>query len=221
MVVEFDDKSRWLSLGDACRLLDVSQAALRQWADGGHLRVFRTPGGHRRFLRDDVVAFTNGGPASSNSNGPDALEGSALRRIRRRLHQQTVASQAWHRSVDSEGRFRMRLFGRRLLSLLAEEPSPRRRRQEALTEAYLLGRQYGSEMAAKTVSLKDTVEAFIFFRSMVLESAESGSWSRILELADRVLVGVTESYEERFSNRDAAGRGSAPSLAPQENSHKE
>lgn len=115
--------------------------------------------------------------------------------------------------MDSEGRYRMRLFGRRLLSLLVQETPPGHRRQEALTEAHQLGRQYGSEMAEKTVSLKDTVEAFIFFRTMVLESADSSSWTRILELADRVLVGVTESYEDRHFNADPAGRHGAANSA--------
>ncbi len=153
------------------------------------------------------MAFTGSGSASPDSSNADALEGSALRLIRRRLHQQSVASQPWHRSMDSESRFRMRLFGRRLLSLLAQETPPRHRRQEALTEAHQLGRQYGSEMAEKAVSLKETVEAFIFFRTMVLESADSSSWTRILELADRVLVGVTEAYEDRVSRPVAAGQG--------------
>jgi len=214
--LQSDDKTRWLSLRDACRLLDVSKATLRLWADGGHLRIYRTPGGHRRFLREDVVAITDGHSTSLNSSSPEALEGSALRRIRRRLHQQAVTKQPWHRSVDSEGKFRMRLFGRRLLSLLAEEPPLRTRHHEAVSEAYLLGRQYGTEMAENGVTLENTVEAFIFFRTMVLDSAASAAWSRILELADRVLVGVTASYEERLSG-GGAGQGSKPSLAGPDN----
>ena len=161
------------------------------------------------------MAFTGSGPASPDSNNPDALEDSALRRIRRRLHQQSVASQSWHSSIDSESRFRMRLFGRRLLSLLVQETPSGHHRQEALSEAYQLGRQYSSEMAEKAVSLKDTVEAFIFFRTMVLESADSNSWTRILALADRVLVGVTESYEDRLFGPDSAKRVSqAPPTLP-------
>ena len=197
--LQFDDKSRWLSLRDVCRLLDVSQTALRQWADGGHLRVYRTPGGHRRFLREDVDAFTGARATPRSNGGQEELEGSALRRIRRGLHGQSVANQAWHSSVDDESRFRMRLFGRRLLTLLAQDPSNRPRRNEALTEAYLVGRQYGGEMAEKSVGLKDTVEAFIFFRTMVLDSAATEAWRGILEIADRVLVGLTEAFEERLS----------------------
>ena len=108
------DKPLWLSLGDACRLPDVSQATLRQRADGGHLRVHRTPGGHRRFLRDDLVAFAEGSSSPADADGPQALGGSVLMRIRRRLQQETVASQPWYRSVEEEGRVRMRLFGRSL-----------------------------------------------------------------------------------------------------------
>ena len=204
--LQLDDETRWLSLGDACRLLDVSQAALRQWADGGFLRVYRTPGGHRRFLRDDLEALTDGSSSFPVSEKHTELEGSALRRIRRRLHQENVASQPWYRSVETQGRDRMRLFGRRLLSILAQQPLLRQRRQGALEESYLLGREYGIEMADRGVTLKETVEAFIFFRNMVLDSASSDSWGRILELADRVLLGVTESYQ----NRPAFGVTPAP-----------
>ncbi len=192
-------ESRWLSLGDACRLLDVSDTTLRQWADDGYLRVYRTAGGHRRFSRDDVVALTTRTAQAPTSDGVNALEGSALRRIRRRLHQENVARQPWYQSVEEEGRIRMRLFGRRLLSLLAQEPSRRRRSQEVLAESHLLGREHGSEMADRGILLKDTVEAFIFFRTMLLDSANPRSWGRIMELAHRVLVGVVESYQERDS----------------------
>ena len=91
----------------------------------------------------------------------------------------------------------MRLFGRRLLSILAQQPLSRQRRQGVLEEAYLLGKEYGTEMADRHVALKDTLEAFIFFRTMVLDSASADSWGRILALADRALLGVTESYQNR------------------------
>ena len=194
-----NNKNRWLALSEACRYLDVSQAALRQWADGGLLRVYRTPGGHRRFLQDDLEALTAGRSSSPDSDKHGELEGSALRRIRRRLNQENVANQPWYRSVEPQGRDRMRLFGRRLLSILAQHPLSRQRRQGALEEAYLLGKEYGSEMADRSVTLKDTMEAFIFFRNLVLDSASSDSWGRILDLADRVLLGVTESYQNRSS----------------------
>ena len=190
-------KSQWLSLRDACHLLDVSNTTLRQWADNGYLRVYRTPGGHRRFLRDDVESFANSPGQAREQGRGDAIEGSALRKIRRNLNRNDVLQQPWYQSVEEEGKVRMRLFGRRLLSLLLQETGPRRRRQELLVEAHLLGREYGTEMSERGVTLKDTIEAFVFFRTMVLDSTNPSSWSRIIEAADRVLVGLADSYQER------------------------
>ena len=191
-----DDKTRWLSLGNASRLLDVSQATLRQWADGGYLQAYRTVGGHRRFLRDHVEAFIEGRSVEMASEWEEALESSALRRIRRRLHQESVARQPWYKSVEAGGRVRMRLFGRRLLSLLAREASLRGRRREVFDEAHLLGREHGSEMAERGLPLKDVVEVFVFFRNLVLSSASPRSWHRILELSDRSLTGIIDSHQE-------------------------
>ena len=191
---QITDKSQWLSLRDACRLLDVSNTTLRQWADNGYLRVYRTPGGHRRFLRSDVESFANAPAQAQYQVRDDAVEGSALRKIRRRLGRNDVLQQPWYQSVEEEGKVRMRLFGRRLLSILLQESSARRRRQELLDEAHLLGREYGTEMSERGVALKDTIEAFVFFRTMVLDSTNPGSWARIIETADRVLVGMADSY---------------------------
>jgi hypothetical protein len=153
--------------------------------------VYRTPGGHRRFLREDVESFAN----APEQGREDTTESLALRKIRRSLGRNDVLQQPWYQSVEEEGKIRMRLFGRRLLSLLLQEAGPRRRRQELLEESHLLGREYGSEMSERGVTLKNTIEAFVFFRTMVLDSAIPSSWSRIIEAADRVLVGMADSYE--------------------------
>ena len=190
------EKSQWLSLRDACRLLDVSNTTLRQWADNGFLRVYRTPGGHRRFLRDDVDSFANAPEQAREQGRGDAIEGSALRKIRRSLSRDDVLQQPWYQSIEEEGKVRMRLFGRRLLSLLLQESGPRRRRQELLEEAQMLGREYGTEMSERGVTLKNTIEAFVFFRTMVLDSTNSSAWARIIEAADKVLIGMAASYED-------------------------
>ncbi len=188
---------------DACRLLDVSDTTLRQWADAGHLRVYRTPGGHRRFLRQDVEALTRAARPAADTGREYSGEGPALRRIRRRLSQDSVTHQPWFQAVEPEGHDRMRLFGRRLLSLLLQESRSRRRRQELLAEARILGQEYGSEMLDRNVALTDTMEAFIFFRSMVLDSEPAASWSRILETSDRVLAGLCSSYQRAAEAADS------------------
>ena len=212
--LQLADQTQWLSLRDACDLLQVSQVTLRHWADAGHLRVYRTPGGHRRFAREDLLALTQRQPDAHSADTPDKLEDAALRRIRRRLSHEEVARQSWYQSVEEEGRDRMRLFGRRLLSLLVQGLPRRRasgRRQEVLAEALMLGHEYGAEMSERSVPLKDTVEAFIFFRTLVLDSTESRAWGPTLELADQVLVGVVESYQKRM---ETSAPGRLPTEAP-------
>ncbi len=206
--IQLADRTQWLSLREACDFLQVSQATLRHWADAGHLRVYRTPGGHRRFASEDLLNLTQRQTGSQPAETPDKLEDAALRRIRRRLNHEEVARQSWYQSVEEEGRDRMRLFGRRLLSLLVQGLPQRRashRRQEVLAEALMLGHEYGAEMSERNVPLKDTVEAFIFFRTLVLDSTVNRTWGPTLELADRVLVGVVESYQKRTES-PAPGR---------------
>lgn len=212
--LQLTDRTQWLSLSEACDLLKVSQVTLRQWADAGHLRVYRTPGGHRRFAREDLLALTQRPANIPGGETPGRVEDAALRRIRRRLSQEEVAQQSWYQSVQEEGRDRMRLFGRRLLSLLVQGLPQRRasgRRQEVLAEALMLGHEYGAEMSERGVPLKDTVEAFNFFRTLVLDSTSSASWGPTLELADQVLVGVVESYQKRM---EAVTGGGAPAPEP-------
>ena len=192
--IQAETRPQWLSLGQASQFLQVNEATLRQWADNGVLRVYRTPGGHRRFLHEDILNLTNRTGNTSTLESKDKLEGSALRRIRKKLGNEDVTRQSWYQSVEEEGRDRMRLFGRHLLSVLLQESTPRRRRQEASAEALILGREYGSEMADRGVTLKDTVEALIFFRTIVIDTVGTRDKNRVLELADQVLLGIVESH---------------------------
>ena len=47
----------WLTLGEAARLLGVSEPTLRKWTDEGRIASFRTLGGHRRFTPAAIKAF--------------------------------------------------------------------------------------------------------------------------------------------------------------------
>jgi excisionase family DNA binding protein len=41
----------------AARYLGVSLATVRRWTDAGHISCYRTPGGQRRFSRDQLDRF--------------------------------------------------------------------------------------------------------------------------------------------------------------------
>jgi excisionase family DNA binding protein len=51
----------------AARYLGVSLATIRRWADAGHLSCYRTPGGQRRFSREQLDNFISSLDHPSNS----------------------------------------------------------------------------------------------------------------------------------------------------------
>ena len=52
-----DSTSEWVSLRQAADLLGVHPATVRNWADKGDLPSRRTPGGHRRFRKADLMQY--------------------------------------------------------------------------------------------------------------------------------------------------------------------
>jgi len=64
---ESKSPSQWLRLSEARDALRVSEDTVRRWANAGHIRTVRTPGGQRRFLREDVEAIAGVGGVAVRS----------------------------------------------------------------------------------------------------------------------------------------------------------
>ena len=124
------DRDRWLTLGQACRMLGVDESTLRRWADNGQVRAFRTLGGHRRFAEPDIRAVLAGGP---NGQRYRELGEIAVTRIRRQLHTRPAREAPWYATVDESSRDRLRPLGRKLAALAAEYLGRRARRSDSLT----------------------------------------------------------------------------------------
>jgi len=45
------------STSEVAEFCHVTADTIRKWAEAGRIRVFKTPGGHRRIRRDDVLQF--------------------------------------------------------------------------------------------------------------------------------------------------------------------
>ena len=207
----------WLTLGKACRVLGVDESTLRRWADSGHVRAFRTPGGHRRFVEADIQELVSGRGRDGESYRD--LGDLAITRVRRQLHRRPVQEAPWYATVDEEVRTRLRPLGRQLASLAAEYLSRRTRRTVLLETARDLGKDYGHELAASGLPLAQSVEAFIFFRRSLDDSTKQasqrhgisaeealGACEQVNAIADQVLIGLTEAYEDPPKARKKAKR---------------
>jgi excisionase family DNA binding protein len=52
-----NDRRLVFTSSQAAQYLGVSLATIRRWTDAGHISCFRTPGGQRRFSRDQLDEF--------------------------------------------------------------------------------------------------------------------------------------------------------------------
>jgi excisionase family DNA binding protein len=198
--------TRWITLGQACKLLGVNESTLRRWADAGHVRSFRTPGGHRRFSEEDLRGLVAGQAASSTREPYTSISNMALSRIRRRLQRGRSHAAPWYSGLQEQERDHLRPLGRRLVSIVSEYLTKGTRRLE---EARKIAREYGSAVAQDGLSLRDTLDAFMFFRKTLDETAMEEAqksdmtvdkalelWELLSTLEEQMLLSITESYEE-------------------------
>lgn len=194
--IELED---WLSLHEASALLGVAESTLRRWGDLGRVPVRRTLGGHRRFQRAALLRLLETGPAEQ---APPA-------HVEWGIDERALAQEHWHArfSADLDPE-RMRRLGQRLLGVLMQYINRRDHDQRFLAEAREVSGEYGREARQASVSMYDTIEAFVFFRRSFLQVAQplaGGQISepaRLLELHDRldrfmeaILLGTVAGYE--------------------------
>ncbi len=51
------DSKQSFSTSEVARFCHVTPDTVRKWAEAGRIPVFKTPGGHRRIRRDDLIQF--------------------------------------------------------------------------------------------------------------------------------------------------------------------
>jgi len=194
---------RWISLRQASTLLGVNPSTLRRWADAGQVRIFRTPGGHRRFSEADLEALMAGKrPPAAQSY--EALAGEAAGRIRRSLQ---AGEPSWLRGLDEKAREELYNLASRVFELASRFLSRPTRRGRFREEARRLGREYGQKLSAAGLSFQETLETFSLFRrtllNTALEMAQKGGLAigdlaetsaQVGELADEVLLAMSEAF---------------------------
>jgi len=155
------NRSPWLGLGEASRLLGITPGTLRRWADHGQVPTFTTPGGHRRFPRSVIEGLV---PAARTRRPP---LGASPDRIAHAYRHARPAAPPWMAALTDAERDDFRMRGRRLLQLLIEHLDAADRAQAArlLEQAASEGADYGLSAAALGLTLSDTVQGFLRFRT--------------------------------------------------------
>lgn len=195
----------WLSLAEASALLGVAESTLRRWGDSGKVPMKRTLGGHRRFARAALLQFdeTQRQHASQAHPGPLAPL---------KFDARAMSRSDWHtRLMSRSDSDRMRGLGQRLLGLLIQYINRQEDDTRFLHEARTVGSSYGRETRLAGVSMHDTVEAFLFFRSSFSRLAlpmpgmtqpkdldqAAALHTRIDRFMDAVLLGAIDGYERQ------------------------
>jgi excisionase family DNA binding protein len=204
--------SRWVTLGQACEILGVDESTLRRWADAGRLRVYRTPGGHRRFSLGNLEEMLAG---EGKRRGGDEVERLAAARVRRQLQRARQQHEGWYASLSEASRAKLRDLGRRLLEMVGEYLDKGARRGGLLDEAFEIGNEYGRILHEAGLPLPSAINAYIGFRktlddttrqmahreSLPLEDALA-AYGNVHTLGDQVLLGMASAYEAALSEFD-------------------
>jgi excisionase family DNA binding protein len=157
----------WVGLSEASRVLGVSPATLRRWSDAGRLRVFTTPGGHRRFSRSALERLLPADRSRRPSIGGAGLSPSRIARSYRRASREAAPELPWVLTLTDEQRLLFRERGHVLAASLLQYLDATRPEAAAhhLGEASSAAAEYGTVAATLGLSLSQTVEGFLRFRA--------------------------------------------------------
>ena len=162
-------EDRWLTLADAARTLGIHASTLRRWADRGEIPVTTTVGGHRRFAASDLGRFLDARRPAPASDALTHWGESALVHTRREM--QGHPHEAWLDALDDGARARSREMGQRLMGLLMRYISDPGAPTHLEPEVRRLGHAYGEASHVSGLSLSLTLQATVFFRDALFESA--------------------------------------------------
>jgi len=194
------ETAAWLTLHEASRRLNVHPATLREWADRGRIRTFRTPGGHRRFSVEDVDALA-AEAAPELALFMSALVGQA----RLATSAGRLATESWYSRFDDAAKTRQRELGHDLMRLLVAYLGDMEK--DWTNDLHFLGESYARLAHDTGLSLGDAMRAFHLFEGLVHASAKQLSAVQVGGSADferhvgwflnEVRVEMVESFMEK------------------------
>ena len=172
----------WLTLEEAARRLSVHPGTLREWADKGRIRTFRTPGGHLRFSETDVAELRV-------QAKPDLslLMHATVGHTRIATSRGQLASESWYARFDDTAKQRHRELGVELVeTLVAFLGEPER---DFSAQIGKLGSRYAELARGAGLSLGDAMRAFHLFEGLVHSSVNELGAARVMRSETEANVG--------------------------------
>jgi excisionase family DNA binding protein len=183
-----------VTISEACRVLGVSEAALRQWTDEGKVKAFITPGGHRRYsIRELKRLMGSHQKMLGVKDLAGKLEGSA--QVHRDVAMGFLQGTGWYDGLSAESQGQLASLSRQLMKLIVSYVAQPARREETLGQARAAGAGFGELLANLRLPLTDSVQAFILHRGpvqsvavqMMRKRANTERIAEAIPMVDRVM----------------------------------
>jgi excisionase family DNA binding protein len=162
----------WLSLDEAAKRLNVHPTTVRDWADKGRIRIYRTPGGHRRFSEADVSEL-----GAQPKPDLSLLMHATVGQTRMATSDGRLATESWYARFDEEAKARQRELGMDLVQFLVSFLANSQR--DWTEEINELGARYASLARQSGLSVGDAMRAFHLFDGLVRASVNDLSAARL------------------------------------------
>jgi excisionase family DNA binding protein len=197
-----------VSISQASRILGVNEATLRQWTDEGKVKAFITPGGHRRYSKNELRQFM-GSQQRIHSIKDLVAELKDATPLQHEIAKTYFTDTMWYNKLTKESQENLAETGRRLLSLVIRYIAEPLNRDETEELARDVGRLFGETLAKLEISLIDSIQAFILHREPVVNAATRLMKGRealneraveavplVSRVMDEVLISLVKAYEE-------------------------
>lgn len=200
----------WVGLSEASRVLGISPATLRRWSDAGRLRVFTTPGGHRRFSRSALERLLPADRSRRPSISGGGLTPDRISRTYRRAGRGVAPQLPWVLALTDEQRLLFRERGHGLAASLLQylDATHDEGAEHHLAEASRSAAEYGVAAAGLGLSLNQTVEGFLRFRAPFHRELSIAARRRGFDTTETTdLLGAAERAMDRLLLATMTGHG--------------
>ena len=211
-----------VSISEASQILGVSEASLRQWTNDGKIKAFVTPGGHRRYLKEELKKLlTLRQKRLGIKDLVTEIENTVP--LHRELSRISLNSTSRYDELGKEATEHLSDLSRRLLKLITRYITKPLKQEETIRLARDVGHSFGRLLAERGLPLNDSLEAFIVHRGPLMDTTtsmirkrEAYNGRRLIEaiskvdhVMDEVLIALVLSHEQYQEKLPSKSRGDA------------